>query len=131
MSESIAWANGESQIACTDGARGTLCAIDPDRWNWDVFTIQTTAATSNTKVFVEGKLIAVEGDAMLSHPDGVPCVPSPVNHAPITSLCAAKVKIAGKHIVRIGSKFNTGTPFDHEVITGSSLVFVGGPSIEV
>ncbi len=131
MSEAIAFANGDSQIACTDGAQGALCAVDPDRWNWDVSTIQETSATANTKVFVEGKLVAVQGDAMISHPDGVPCVPAPVNHAPTTSLCAAKVTIGGKHAVRIGSKFNTGTPFDHEVSTGSGKVFIGGPSISV
>jgi len=77
LSESVAWANGDSQIACADGAQGPLCATDPDRWNWDVPTVQATAGTSNSKVFVEGKLVAVEGDAMAAHPDGVPCVPSP------------------------------------------------------
>jgi uncharacterized Zn-binding protein involved in type VI secretion len=131
LSDSFAWANGESQIACTDGARGPLCATDPDRWTWSIPTIQATAGTSNSKVFVEGKLVAVEGDAMASHPDGVPCVPAPVNHAPTTSLCAAKVSVQGKRAVRIGSKFNTGTPFDHEVSTGSGKVFIGGPSISV
>jgi len=131
LSEPIAWADGDSQIACTDGAQGALCATDPDRWNWDVSTVQTTAGTSNTKVFVEGKLVAVEGDSMLSHPDGVPCVTAPVFHAPTTSLCAANVTIGGKHAVRIGSKFNTGTPFDHTVSTGSGKVIIGGPSISV
>jgi uncharacterized Zn-binding protein involved in type VI secretion len=131
MPEPIAFANGNSQISCTDGAQGTLCAVDPPRWNWDVSTIQQTAATSNNKVFAEGKLVAIEGDSMASHPDGVPCVPAPVNHAPSTSLCAAKVKISGKHAVRVGSKFNTGTPFDHTVSSGSEKVFIGGPSISV
>jgi uncharacterized Zn-binding protein involved in type VI secretion len=80
---------------------------------------------------VNGKLVAVQGDKMLSHPDGVPCVPAPVNHEPETSLCASKVTIGGKHAVRIGSKFNKGTPFDHTVSTGSGKVFIGGPSIAV
>jgi len=127
----MAWANGLSSIVCTDGVQGALCAPEPPRWNWDSGSTQVTAATSNTKVFVEGSLVAVEGDAMASHPDGLPCVPSPVNHAPITSLCAAKVSIGGKRAVRIGSKFNTGTPFDHTVSTGSGKVFIGGPSIAV
>lgn len=131
MGEAIAFALGESQVQCTDGAQGPLCNVDPDKWTWSVETIQVTAATSNTKVYVNGKLVAVQGDAMASHPNGVPCVPSPVNHAPTTSLCASKVKIGGKHAVRIGSKFNTGTPFDHTVSTGSSNVFIGGPSISV
>jgi uncharacterized Zn-binding protein involved in type VI secretion len=131
LSDAMAWANGLSQLACTDGAQGALCAIDPDRWNWDVSTTQVTAATSNTKVYVEGNLVAVEGDAMASHPDGLPCVPAPVNHAPTTSLCAGKVSIGGKKAVRIGSKFNTGTGFDHTVTTGSGKVFIGGPSVAV
>ena len=127
---SIAWALGESVIECTDGDQGTLCNPEP-RWNWDTATTQATDATSNTKVFVESKLIAVEGDAMLAHPHGEPCVTAPVNHAPTTSLCAEKVLIGGRHAVRIGSKFNTGTPFDHEVTTGSIKVIIGGPDIAV
>jgi uncharacterized Zn-binding protein involved in type VI secretion len=127
----IAWANGLSQLACTDGAQGPECAPDPPKWNWNIPTTQVTAGTSNTKVYVEGNLIAVEGDSMASHPDGVPCVPAPVNHAPTTSLCAGKVSIGGKKAVRVGSKFNTGTPFDHTVTTGSEKVSIGGPSIAV
>lgn len=127
----IAFALGFSEITCTDGAQGPLCDVDPDKWTWSVGTTQVTSSTSNTKVFVEGKLVAVEGDAMASHPDGVPCVPAPVYHAPTTSLCTAKITIGGKHIVRIGSKFNTGTPFDHTVSSGSSKVNVGGPDISV
>jgi uncharacterized Zn-binding protein involved in type VI secretion len=68
---------------------------------------------------------------MASHPDGLPCVPAPVFHAPTTSLCAGKVSIGGKKAVRIGSKFNTGTSFDHTISTGSSKVFIGGPSVAV
>ena len=131
MPEAFAFALGESQIACTDGAQGPLCDTDPDKWTWSVSTIQVTSATSNSKVFVEGKLVAVEDDAMILHPDGDPCVPAPVYHAPTTSLCAANIMIGGKHAVRIGSKFNTGTGFDHTVLTGSSKVFLGGPDIAV
>ena len=126
----VAWANGLSIVACTDGAQGPVCA-PPPFWTWSVPTIQATAATTNTKVFVEGNLIAVEGDSMLSHPDGVPCVPAPVNHAPTTSLCAQKVLIGGKYAVRIDSRFNKGTPFDHKVTTGSAKVIIGGPDIAV
>ena len=126
----IAFALGESQIACTDGNKGPECA-PPPYWTWSASSTQLTAATSNSKVYVEGKLVAVEGDAMASHPDGVPCVPAPVFHAPTTSLCASKISIGGKKAVRIGSKFNKGTPFDHTVSTGSSKVFIGGPSVAV
>jgi len=126
----IAFADGLSNIACTDGIKGAVCA-PPPYWKWNTASTQVTASTSNTKVFTEGNLVAVEGDAMASHPNGDPCVPSPVFHAPITSLCAQKVTIGGKHAVRIGSKFNTGTGFDHEVSTGSSKVTIGGPSIAV
>ena len=131
MSEPIAFAFGESKIDCTDGNKGPVCDPDPPYWTWSASSVQETAGTSNTKVFVEGKLVAVEGDAMASHPDGAPCVPSPVFHSPTTSLCAAKVTIGGKHAVRIGSKFNKGTSFDHTVSTGSSKVTIGGPSISV
>jgi len=127
---SIAFALGFSDISCTDGVKGSLCAPIP-YWKWNSPSTQVTSATTNTKVFVEGKLVAVEGDAMVSHPNGDPCVPAPVLHAPTTSLCAANVYIGGKRAVRIGSKFNTGTGFDHEVKTGSSKVMIGGPSIEV
>ena len=127
----IAFALGFSDISCTDGDKGSVCDPDPPKWNWNISTIQVTASTSNTKVFVEGKLVAVEGDAMASHPNGAPCVPAPVLHAPTTSLCAANVTIGGKRVVRVGSKFNTGTSFDHEVSTGSSKVEIGGPSIAV
>lgn len=131
MPEAFAFALGQSQISCTDGAQGPLCDTDPDKWTWSVGTIQVTSTTSNTKVFVEGKLVSVQGDAMASHPDGEPCVPAPVYHAPTTSLCASKILVGGKHAVRIGSKFNTGTSFDHTVLTGSSKVFLGGPDISV
>lgn len=131
MAEAIAFALGESQIECTDGAQGPECNPDPPKWNWNIPTTQVTSSTSNSKVFVEGKLVAVEGDSMASHPDGDPCVPAPVMHAPTTSLCAANVSIGGKKVVRIGSKFNTGTSFDHTVSTGSSKVFIGGPDAAV
>lgn len=131
MSNPIAFANGDSQIICTDGAQGTLCATNPNRFNWNSGTTQVTNSTSNTKVFVEGRPVSVQGDTMISHPDGLPCVVSPVFHAPATSLCAQKVTIGGKHIVRVGSKFNKNTTFDHTVSTGSGKVFVGGPNISV
>ena len=131
MPEAFAFALGLSSIACTDGNKGPICATKPDRWTWSIPTTQVTAATTNTKVFVEGHLVAVEGDAMASHPDGSPCTPSEIPHAPTTSLCAAKVSIGGKKAVRVGSKFNTGTGFDHTVSTGSGKVSIGGPSIAV
>ena len=131
MGQAIAFALGFSNIICTDGAQGPLCDTDPDKWTWSIGTTQVTAATSNEKVFVEGKLVAVETDAMVSHPNGLPCVQAAVNHAPTTSLCAEKISIGGKKAVRIGSKFNTGTTFDHTVSTGSSKVFLGGPSVAV
>lgn len=131
MSNPIAFANGDSQIICTDGAQGNLCATNPTRFNFDAGTTQVTDSTTNSKVFVEGKPASVQGDKMISHPDGLPCEVAPVFHAPATSLCAQKVTIGGKHVVRVGSKFNKGTPFDHTVSTGSGKVFIGGPSISV
>ena len=131
MSNGIAWADGFSDIACTDGNRGAICSSLPSKWNWDVGSIQVTGASSNTKVYVEGKLVAVEGDAMNLHPDGLPCTEEAVNHAPTTSLCAGSVSIGGKKVVRVGSKFNKGTIFDHTVLTGSEKVSIGGSSVAV
>jgi uncharacterized Zn-binding protein involved in type VI secretion len=127
----IAFANGDSSIQCEDGERGDLCNPDPERWNWNLPTIQVTSSTSNSKVFVEGKAVVVEGDEMDEHPDGDPCVEEPVLHSPATSLAAARVTIGGKYAMRVGGKFNKGTPFDHTIITGSSKVTVGGPDISV
>jgi uncharacterized Zn-binding protein involved in type VI secretion len=126
-----AFANGDSAVVCTDGIQGTVCATSPTRWNWNVGSTQQTASTSNSKVFVEGKAIAVEGDTMAPHPDGFPCTLSPINHEPTASVCAANIKIGGKFAMRIGSKFNKGTVFDHTISTGSSKVFLGGPDVSV
>lgn len=129
MGQAIAFALGESKIECTDGTKGPSCGLGT--FTWSIESIQVTAATSNSKVYVEGKLVAVEGDAMAEHPNGLPCVADAVNHAPTTSLCADNISIGGKKVLRIGSKFNTGTTFDHTISTGSSKVFIGGPSIAV
>ena len=123
----IAWADGESSVSCTDGTRGTKCHDDPDRWNWNSPLVSRTyQSSSNTKFFVQGKLVAVEGDMMEAHPDGSPCTSSPINHQPTTSLHAGKFFIGGKMAMRIGSKYNTGTSFDHTVSSGCDSFIIGG-----
>jgi len=127
----VAWADGESQVLCEDGIKGTQCGSTPDRWLWDSPSTQLTGATTNSKVYVEGKPVAVQGDKISPHPDGEICTESPVDHEPETSLLAANVRIGGKYVVRIGSKYNKGTTFEHTVTTGSSKVSIGGPDISV
>lgn len=125
----IAWSDGRSSVACTDGTRGTKCHDDPDRWQWDsALTSETAPSDGNTGFYVQGTLVAVEGDKMAQHPDGSPCTSSPVMHEPTTSLHAANFYVAGKRVMRVGAKFNNGTTFDHEITTGCDTFIVGGPS---
>lgn len=65
---------------------------------------------------------------MEEHPDGSPCTATAIMHRPATSLHAANFYVGGKRVMRIGSKFNAGTSFDHEVTTGCDAFVVGGPS---
>lgn len=124
----IAWANGHSNVRCEDGTRGGKCDSDPDRWKWDAELISKTAASSNSKFFVAGKPVAVEGDRMQAHPNGEICTQTPINHEPSTSLHSGKFFIGGKRVMRIGSKYNQGTSFDHSVSTGCNEFIIGGPS---
>lgn len=125
----IAWSDGRSSVTCTDGTRGGKCGSDPDRWNWNSGLVsRTDKSDGNSKFFVAGTLVAVEGDRMEEHPNGSPCTTSPVMHRPATSLHAANFYVAGKRVMRVGAKFNNGTDFDHEVTTGCDTFIVGGPS---
>lgn len=116
----IAKKGGSSEISCTDGAKGSPCGNNV--WHWNSPTTQPTAGGSGN-VFVEGVGVVREGDAMGSHPDGDPCVNSPVNHAPTLSTFSSNVFANGKAIGRIGDKFDSDGHYDHTVITGSGTVF--------
>jgi uncharacterized Zn-binding protein involved in type VI secretion len=114
----------QSQVVCTDGAKGDSCGVGT--WNWDVGTTQTSDAGTVTDVFIDGFAPVVFGDAMLPHPWGEPCVPAPANHAPTlnTIIGSPSVYAGGKLIARIGDKYNSES-FDHVISTGSTTVFIG------
>ena len=120
--------DGQSIVECTDGVKGSACAFSdgtPIMWHWDSPVISATDEGSAT-VFINGYGVVLEGSAMANHPDGNPCVPSPVNHAPtLLPPVGGTVYIESKLAGRIGDKFNVGTSFDHEIITGSLTVFIG------
>jgi uncharacterized Zn-binding protein involved in type VI secretion len=121
-----ALSEGQSQVECTDGAKGPLCSVDPPKWLWTVDTIQASHTATVTTVMIEGFAPVVFGDEMVSHPWGEPCTPSPVNHSPTlnTILGSPNVYAGGKLIARIGDKYNSES-FDHTISTGASTVFIG------
>ena len=121
----MAQSGGGSTISCTDGAQGSLCGTRPNRWHWDTATTQVTAAGS-TDVFVAGKGAVRIGDVMASHPDGNPCVTSPVNHAPGLSTGSPNVFVNNLAIGRIGDKFDSDGHFDHTIATSQGTVFANG-----
>ncbi len=121
----VALKGGSSNITCTDGAQGTLCGTNPNRYNWDTGTTQVSEAGSST-VFVNGIGVVRSEDAMASHPDGSPCTISAINHAPTLSTFSSTVFANGKGIGRIGDKYNSDHHFDHTIASGSTNVFAGG-----
>jgi uncharacterized Zn-binding protein involved in type VI secretion len=122
----VALSDGNSEVACTDGVRGTQCAPDPPRWLWDVGSTHASAAATVTDIFIEGINPVVFGDQMTSHPWGEPCTPSPVPHTPSlnTIIGSPNVYFGGKPAARIGDKYNSES-FDHTITTGASTVFIG------
>ena len=120
----VALKSGSSNITCTDGAQGTLCGTNPNRYNWNTGTTQVSDAGSST-VFVNGIGVVRNGDAMASHPDGNPCTVSPINHAPTLSTYSSTVFVDGKQIGRIGDKYDSDGHYDHTIASGSTNVFAG------
>lgn len=116
----IAQKDGKSSVAATDGAQGSACA--PRRWNWNVPTTQASAEGS-TNVFAESVGIVRNGDAMVSHPDGVPCTSSPIPHAPTLSTFSPNVFVNGKAVGRVGDKYDSDGHFDHTITSGAGTVF--------
>lgn len=116
----IALKNGVSTVSATDGAQGSPCGRRV--FHWDTPTTQTSDVGS-PDVFVEGTGVVREGDTMISHPDGDPCVGSPVNHAPALSTFSPNVFVNGKPIGRIGDKYDSDGHFSHTITSGASTVF--------
>lgn len=115
---------GTDTVACTDGAQGSLCGINPSRYHWDTPTTQSTDEGSFT-VFVNGIGVVRKGDKMISHPDGDPCTVSPIFHAPTLSSYSSSVFADGKNIGRIGDVYNSDGHFSHTISSGSPNVFIG------
>jgi uncharacterized Zn-binding protein involved in type VI secretion len=116
----VARNGGTDTVACTDGAEGTVCA--PGNHNWNSPTTQATSAGSGT-VFVNNVGVVRKGDVMASHPDGVPCVSSPVNHDPALSSYSGTVFANNLPIGRVGDKFDSDGHYDHTISSGSPNVF--------
>lgn len=121
-SKGIAKKGGNSEVTCTDGAQGSGCGTNV--YHWDTGTTQVSNAGSST-VFVNGIGVVRNGDAMASHPDGNPCTPVAINHAPTLSTFSNTVFANGKNIGRIGDKYDSDGHYDHTISTGSTNVFAG------
>jgi hypothetical protein len=123
----LAWKGGNSQIDCTDGAKGSVCATDsegsPIKWNWDTDTTQVSDEGSST-VFANGIGVVRRGDKMASHAHGDPCVASATNHSPPLDTYSATVFANGLEIGRLTDHYDgDGTGQTHEITTGSPNVF--------
>jgi uncharacterized Zn-binding protein involved in type VI secretion len=118
----VALSGGASSVTCTDGAKGPSCGSG--KWTWSSPTSQASSAGSQT-VFVNGKGVVRQGDAMAAHPDGNPCTSSPVNHSPTLSSFSGKVFANGVAMGRVGDVYNSDGHFSHTVASGSSNVFAG------
>jgi len=124
----LAYKDGKSSVACTDGVRGKVCrrAGDPPvpvAWNWDANTTQSSNAGSGN-VFVNNIGVVRKDDVMKSHPHGDPCTAGPVNHSPPLDTYSPNVYANNKQIGRIGDHYDgDGTSQTHEITSGSSNVF--------
>lgn len=128
----VAWKDGKSSVACTDGVKGSVCRTkqvgDPPKtvpvaWNWNVDTTQASNAGSDN-VFANNIGVVRKDDVMVSHPHGDPCVASPQNHSPPLDTYSPNVYVNGKQIGRIGDHYDgDGTSQTHQITTGSANVF--------
>jgi hypothetical protein len=116
----VAKKSGSSAVACTDGAQGHPCGTGV--YHWDTPTTQASAAGSND-VFAENVGVVRKDDTMKSHPDGDPCVSSPVNHAPALSTYSPNVFANNKPLGRVADKYNSDGHFSHTITTGAGTVF--------
>ena len=115
----LALKDGNSSVSCTDGAKGAGCG--KNHWHWNTPTTQASD-TGSSNVLVGGIGVVLDGDTMKSHPDGNPCVSSPVNHAPALSTFSSNVFINGKAVGRIGDKYDSDGHYDHTIVSGSGNV---------
>jgi hypothetical protein len=62
-------------------------------------------------------------DRMTSHPDGEPCVTSPVNHIPFLNTYSPNVFVNYRNVGRLGDTYNGGTIFNHVIVSTQGTVF--------
>lgn len=81
--------------------------------------IAAIAGTLQTKVYVEGNIAAVKGDAIAPHTilAGDICVP----HSAVVNAGSSRVFFGGIAAARIGDSADAGS-----IISGSAIVFAGG-----
>lgn len=125
----VAWKDGKSSVACTDGSRGTVCrrspapASTPIAWNWDIDTTQASNVGSDD-VYANNIGVVRKDDIMKSHPHGDPCTASAINHSPPLDTYSPNVFANNKNIGRIGDHYDgDGTSQTHEITSGSPNVF--------
>lgn len=121
----VAKKSGASSVRATDGARGSSCA--KGRWNWNIGTTQYSDQGSSN-VFAENIGVVRQNDTMISHPNGTPCVSSPVNHAPGLSTYSPNVFANGLPIGRIGDLYDSDRNFSHAITSGAASVFANSGS---
>lgn len=106
MAAEVARANGVDLVNSPDGT-GDECRYPTTQY--------TDEGSPN--VFVGSHAVVRLGDKMSEH-GGPRCIP----HAPALSVASSSVFINGRGVGRKGDMYGD----DHEIITGSSTVFVGG-----
>ena len=126
----VALKDGNSNVSCTDGVKGTACAFDEFgtaiRWNWNTDTTQSSDAGSNN-VFANNIGVVRKTDVMVSHPHGDPCVPSATNHSPPLDTYSPNVYANNLEIGRIGDHYDgDGTSQTHQISSGSTNVYANG-----
>lgn len=102
-------------MAAVARANGASSVLSPDGTGYKCRMPMTTAsgAATQSKVFVQGILAAVQGDPVAPHPKSG-CTPDTASLSSFSS----KVFAAGKGIGRIGDKYG-----DNTITSGSSKVF--------
>lgn len=96
-------------------ANGASSVLSPDGTGYQCGQPMTTAsgAATQSKVFAQGVLVAVQGDPVAPHPKGG-CSP---DESTLSSY-SSKVKAGGKFIGRIGDMYGNNT-----ITSGCSKVF--------
>lgn len=97
----------------------SVCTVDKITTGHGCDTIATIQGNLQSKVFILGKPVSIEGDAIAPHTiqSGDSCVP----HSSVINEGSSKVFVTNIPIARIGDSADSGV-----VISGSSKVYAGG-----